>query len=234
MPRSNPIFVALDRPDLARATALARAVRSEVGGFKVGLELIMAEGPDAVRAIVAMGLPVFVDVKLHDIPNTVAGAVRSLAGLGIAFLTLHAAGGPAMLRAAAEAAAGAPMPPRLLAVTVLTSLDRADLEATGVGADPLGQTVRLARLAEACGIDGIVCSPHEILAVRAVTRQGLIVATPGIRPTTAAPDDQKRAMTAAAALAAGADLLVVGRPITGAENPAAAARALLADLPRAA
>jgi len=231
---ANPIFVALDRPDLASAMALARALLGEVGGFKVGLELVMAEGPQAVRAIVALGLPVFLDVKLHDIPNTVAGAVRSLAGLGVALLTLHAAGGPAMLRAAVEAAAEARAPPRLLAVTVLTSLDQADLEATGVGASPLEQTARLARLADACGIDGIVCSPHEIAAVRTVTRDGFLIAAPGIRPAATSAGDQKRVTTAADALAAGADLLVVGRPITAAGNPAAAARALLADLPRAA
>lgn len=226
----NPIFCAVDRPDLDGALALGRAVGGLVGGLKLGLEFFAACGPDGVRALGALGAPVFLDLKLHDIPNTVARVVRALAGLPISHLTVHAAGGAAMLRAAAAVTPR----PKLLAVTVLTSLDEEDLAAAGITGTPLDQTARLAALAASCGLDGVVCSPLEIGAVRAVVGSDLLICTPGVRPVGDAAGDQKRTSTPAGALRAGADLLVIGRPITGAADPAAAARALLAELPRAA
>ena len=228
---TNPIFCAIDRPDLAGAAALARALRDAVGGIKLGLELFAARGPDGVRAVAAAcGLPIFLDLKLHDIPNTVAGAVRSLEGLGVDYVTVHAAGGAAMLRAAASVAPR----PKLLAVTVLTSLDADDLTAVGVPASPLDQALRLARLAQDCGIEGVVCSPLEIAALRAGLGSDAVIVSPGIRPAGAAGDDQKRTLSPAGALAAGADILVVGRPITAAVEPALAARTLWSSLPQAA
>lgn len=226
----NPLVVALDRPDRAAALALAGSLAPLVGGFKLGLELYTAEGPAAVRAIAGLGRPVFLDLKLHDIPNTVAAAVRAAAGLGVALLTVHAAGGPTMLRAAAEAARAAGGRTRLLAVTVLTSLDEAELAATGVASGPLDQAVRLARLAVACGLDGLVASPLEITAIRAAVGREPILVVPGIRPAGAQAHDQKRTTTPRAALEAGADLLVIGRPITAAPNPAAAARAIVEEI----
>ncbi len=226
----GPVLVAIDRPDLGGALALARGLVGAVGGLKLGLELFVAEGPAAVRALATTGLPIFLDLKLHDIPNTVAGAVRAAAGLGAALLTVHAAGGRAMLEAAVQAARASPSPPRLLAVTVLTSLDDADLAATGVAGAPLEQAVRLARLAREAGLDGVVCSPQEIAAVRAALGPGPLVVVPGIRPAGGAAGDQKRIATPAEALAAGADLLVIGRPITTAPDPRAAARAIVAEI----
>ncbi|MDW8368834.1 MAG: orotidine-5'-phosphate decarboxylase, partial [Geminicoccaceae bacterium] len=197
------MLAAIDRPDLAGALALARDLAGAVGGLKLGLELFVAEGPAAVRALATTGLPLFLDLKLHDIPNTVAGAVRAAAGLGVALLTVHAAGGRAMLEAAVQAARSAAVRPRLLAVTVLTSLDAADLEATGVAVAPLEQAVRLARLAREAGLDGVVCSPQEIAAVRAALGREPLVVVPGIRPAGGPAGDQKRVATPAEALARG-------------------------------
>ncbi|BCX17589.1 MAG: orotidine 5'-phosphate decarboxylase [Geminicoccaceae bacterium] len=226
----GPVVAAIDRPDLESALGLARRLAGAVGGLKLGLELFVAEGPAAVRALASTGLPIFLDLKLHDIPNTVAGAVRAAAGLGVALLTVHASGGRAMLEAAVEAARAFPTRPRLLAVTVLTSLDADDLAATGVAGGPLEQAVRLARLAREAGLDGMVCSPLEIAAIRAAVGPEPLLVVPGIRPAGATSGDQKRVMSPAAALAAGADLLVVGRPITAAPDPAAAARAITDEL----
>jgi orotidine-5'-phosphate decarboxylase len=226
---SNPIYCAVDRPDLEGTLALARALAPHVGGIKLGLEFFTAQGPRGVEAMVALGLPVFLDLKLHDIPNTVAGAVRQVAKLGVAMLTLHAAGGRAMLEAAAEAAAASATPPWLLGVTVLTSLDAADLAAIGMVADPVGQALRLARLAVAAGLDGLVCSPHEIAELRRALGPGPKIVVPGIRAE-AGGDDQKRTMAPAEALAAGADILVIGRPITRAIAPVDAAAALARQL----
>ena len=226
---TNPIFCAVDRPDLEGTLALARALAPHVGGIKLGLEFFTAQGPRGVEAVAALGLPVFLDLKLHDIPNTVAGAVRQVARLGVAMLTLHASGGRAMLEAAAEAAAAATTPPWLLGVTVLTSLDAADLAAIGMAADPAGQALRLARLAVAAGLDGLVCSPHEIAELRRALGAGPKIVVPGIRAE-AGGDDQKRTMAPADALAAGADILVIGRPITRATAPADAAAALVRQL----
>ena len=216
---ANPIFCAVDRPDLEGTLALVRALAPHVGGIKLGLEFFVAQGPGGVAEVARLGLPIFLDLKLHDIPNTVAGAVREVAKLGVAMLTVHAAGGRAMLAAAAEAAASSATRPVLLGVTVLTSLDGADLAETGVAVAPDEQALRLARLAVSAGIDGLVCSPHEITPLRRALGQGPRIVVPGIRPARAG-DDQKRVMAPADALAAGADVLVIGRPITRAPVPA--------------
>ena len=229
---ANPVFVAVDTPDIAAARALVAAVAPHVGGVKLGLEFFCAHGPVGVAAVMAelsingLSLPLFLDLKLHDIPNTVAGAVRSLAPLAPAILTVHAAGGHAML---AAARAAAPASTRVVAVTVLTSLDDDDLLAAGVADGSAVQAARLARLVRGAGLDGIVCSPHEIAAVKAQWRDGLFV-VPGVRPAGSDAGDQKRVMTPAAALAAGAGVLVIGRPITAAPDPAAAAQAIAASL----
>lgn len=223
----NPVFVAIDTPDLAGARRLAETVAPHVGGIKLGLEFFCAHGPAGVAAVTrGLDLPLFLDLKLHDIPNTVAGAVRSLHGLAPAILTVHAAGGPAML-AAAKAAAPAGM--RLVAVTVLTSLDDGDLAACGVTDGAAAQVARLAGVAQSAGLDGVVASPHETAAVRAAWPDATIV-VPGVRPAGSDAGDQKRVMTPRDARAAGASVLVIGRPITGATDPAAAAAAIARDL----
>ncbi|MEY4880456.1 MAG: orotidine 5-phosphate decarboxylase [Pseudomonadota bacterium] len=231
---AHPVFVALDTTSREKALAIANAVAPHVGGLKVGLEFISALGPDGIRAMVATGLPVFADVKFHDIPNTVAGAVRALAPLGPAIIDVHAAGGSAMMRAARDAAAETTPRAKIIAVTVLTSLDSPGLAETGVAASPLDQVVRLARLAQGAGLDGVVCSPLEIAAVRKACGPGFLIVTPGVRPAGAALGDQQRVMTPGEAISAGADFLVVGRPITGASDPAAAARAIAAECAHAA
>ena len=227
---SNPIFVALDTPDLQRALAIAEAVKPHVGGLKVGLEFITALGPDAVRRVVDTGLPVFADVKFHDIPNTVAGAARAIAMLGVTMFNVHASGGEAMMRAAAGAIADIYPRPLLIAVTVLTSLDDAALETVGQKGPAEAQVERLARLVKASGLDGVVCSAHEIATVRKATGPDFLTVVPGIRPAGADPADQRRVMTPAEARAAGADILVIGRPITAAPDPAAAARSIAQEL----
>jgi len=228
---ANPIFVAVDTPDIAAARALVAAVAPHVGGVKLGLEFFCAHGAAGVAAVMdgqglPQKLPLFLDLKLHDIPNTVAGAVRSLAPLAPAILTVHAAGGHAML---AAARAAAPSTTRVVAVTVLTSLDDADLLAAGVPDGAAVQAARLAQVTRAAGLDGIVCSPHEVAAVKAAWPGGLFV-VPGVRPAGSDVGDQKRVMTPADALAAGAGVLVIGRPITAAPDPAAAAAAIAASL----
>ena len=227
---SNPIFVALDTPSLEAASGIATRVAPFVGGLKVGLEFVSANGPEGVRAMVKSGAQVFLDVKLHDIPNTVAGAMKALAPLGAHIINVHASGGAAMMRAAVEAAASVAPRPKVIAVTVLTSLDAGDLAGMGISGTPLDQVVRLAKLARECGIDGVVCSPQEITAVRAACGRDFLIVTPGVRPAGGALDDQRRVMTPKRALDEGADLLVIGRPITGAADPAAAARGILAEL----
>ncbi len=228
-PVSNPIFCALDRAEREAAIGLARALSGRVGGLKTGLEFFVANGPEGVRAVAAQGLPVFLDLKLHDIPNTVAGAVRAIARLPVAMTTLHASGGEAMLHAARRARDEAGSSLLLLAVTVLTSLEARDLARMGIGGDVTGQVLRLADTALAAGVDGLVCSPLEVAAIRDRFGRGPLLVVPGIR-TTAGGDDQKRTTGAAQALAAGADILVVGRPITAARDPAAAATRILRDL----
>jgi len=226
----NPVFVALDTPDLPRALTIARAVKPHVGGLKVGLEFITALGPDAVGQIVEVGLPVFADTKFHDIPNTVKGASRAIADLGIAMFNIHASGGLAMIHAARDAAAESQSRPKVLAVTVLTSMEDGDLEMVGQEWPTSDQVQRLATLAKVGGLDGVVCSAHEIAAVRAACGPDFLLVIPGIRPPGADFADQRRVMTPRDAVKAGADILVIGRPITGAADPAEAARAIAAEL----
>jgi orotidine-5'-phosphate decarboxylase len=211
----KPIFVAIDTPDIGRARVLAQAVSTHAGGVKLGIEFFGANGPDGVARVADTGLPVFLDLKLHDIPNTVGKAVEALAPLRPAMLTVHAAGGKAML-AAAKAAAGAET--KVVAVTLLTSLDQTDLIAAGVQSSPAEQVVRLAVLARESGVDGIVCSGAEVVAARSNWSSGVLV-VPGIRPPGGDVGDQKRVVTPRAALDAGASILVIGRPITGAADP---------------
>ena len=227
---TNPIFVALDTPSLDRARALAQTLKPFVGGVKLGLEFYGANGPDGVRAVASVGAPVFLDLKLHDIPNTVAGAMKALMPIGAAILNVHASGGAAMMRAAAEAAATTERRAKIIAVTVLTSLEDRDLPQVGVSGTALEHAVRLAVLAKDSGLDGVVCSPHEIAAVRAACGPGFLIVTPGVRPAGGEPGDQKRVMTPKQATDAGADILVIGRPITGASDPVQAARRIAADL----
>jgi orotidine-5'-phosphate decarboxylase len=222
----NPIFVAIDTPDLTRAMVLASQVREHAGGLKVGLEFFMANGPAGVRELAAAGLPVFLDLKLHDIPNTVAKALEAVAPLKPAILTVHATGGRAMLEAAKAAA---PAETKVVAVTVLTSLDAVDLAETGVIGSPAEQVERLAELARDAGIDGIVCSGGEVAAARAAWPGGFFV-VPGVRPTGADTADQKRVVTPRQALNDGASVLVIGRPITTADDPAHAIRDIAATL----
>lgn len=225
----NPVYCAVDRPDLEGALELARAVAPHVGGIKLGLEFFTAQGPRGVGALQALGLPIFLDLKFHDIPNTVAGAVREAARLGVAMLTLHVAGGRAMIEAAVEAAGVVAAPPRLLGITVLTSLDAGDLAATGIAASPEAQAVKLGRLGLETGLCGLVCSPREIAPLRAAFGRGPALVVPGIRPG-AAGDDQKRTLGPKEALSLGADVLVIGRPITQAPSPAEAAAAIAREL----
>ncbi|WP_230480603.1 orotidine-5'-phosphate decarboxylase [Sphingomonas sp. Leaf21] len=223
---SNRIYVAIDTPDLARAQALAQKVRHHVGGLKLGLEFFCAHGAGGVREMAHIGLPIFLDLKLHDIPNTVAKAVQSLGPLAPAILTVHASGGRAMLE---DAKAAAPVNTKVVAVTMLTSLDANDLSDTGVTGSPADHVRRLADLAAEAGIDGIVCSGEEVGAVRKAWPKGFFV-VPGVRPQHGAIGDQKRVVTPRAAVDAGASILVIGRPITQAEDPDAAARAIAATL----
>jgi orotidine-5'-phosphate decarboxylase len=224
------IFCALDRPDLDGALALGRALQDMVDGFKVGLEFVTANGPDGVRRIGDLGLPVFLDAKFHDIPNTVAGAVAAARALGIAMLTLHVSGGPDMLRAAVEAARAREPCPKLIGVTVLTSLDDADLAALGVAEKVPAHVVRLAGLAWDNGLDGVVCAPHEVALLRSRFEPDFTLVVPGIRPSGSVVGDQKRTQSPADAVAAGADVLVIGRPITYARDPRAAAQAINAEI----
>jgi orotidine-5'-phosphate decarboxylase len=227
------LIVALDAPALAAADALVTRLAGIVTSFKVGAQLFTAAGPAAVELVQRRGGRVFLDLKYHDIPATVAGAVTEAARLGVTLLTVHAAGGSAMLRAAVEAAANAGRGrPRILAVTVLTSLDRAALQQElGVPLAVEGQVVRLAELAWTAGCDGVVASPLEASRLRSLLGRAALIVTPGVRPAGHARDDQARTATPAAACRAGADYLVVGRPVTEAADPAAAAAAILAELP---
>jgi orotidine-5'-phosphate decarboxylase len=227
------LIVALDFPAADPALALAAKLEDQCRWFKVGLELYIAAGPSIVETLVGRGHSVFLDLKLHDIPNTVAGAVRSAATLGASLLTIHAAGGPAMLKAAQEAAAGLAAAPQLLAVTVLTSMDRAQLGAIGISGAPAEQVALLAKLGLDAGIDGFVCSPQEVAAIRALTGAKGVLVTPGIRPAGADKGDQQRIATPTYALDQGANYLVVGRPITQAADPALAAEAILFEIAEA-
>ncbi|MDQ3071564.1 MAG: orotidine-5'-phosphate decarboxylase [Acidobacteriota bacterium] len=227
---NDRILVALDFPDAETALAMASRLRGAVGGFKVGKQLFTAEGPALVRALAAAGDRVFLDLKFHDIPNTVGGAIESAAALGVWMVNVHASGGRAMMTAAREAADRAAgqgaARPLVIAVTVLTSLDAEALGETGMPADPPGQVARLAALAHDAGLDGVVCSPREIEIARARGGKDFLIVTPGIRGTGDAKGDQQRTATPAGAIRAGADFLVIGRPITAARDPRAAAEAI--------
>jgi orotidine-5'-phosphate decarboxylase len=229
-----PVYCALDTTDLGKAMELAGAIKPWVGGIKLGLEFFNANGPQGIARLAEIGLPVFADLKMHDIPNTVAGGIRAVLPLGISIVNVHAGGGRAMMKAAAEAAATAgPRRPKVIAVTVLTSMDASDLNETGVHGAPADQVIRLATLARDAGMDGVVCSAHEIEPLRKALGPGFMLVVPGIRPAGADTGDQKRIMTPAEALKHGADWLVIGRPITGAADPASAARAIHDELLRA-
>ena len=223
---TSPVYVALDTIDLDRAKAIAAKVRNHVGGLKLGLEFFSANGPDGVREMAALGLPIFLDLKLHDIPNTVAKAVQALHSLQPAILTVHAAGGRAMME---DAKAAAPSGTRVVGVSVLTSLDEDDLASIGVAADPHAQVMRLTALAREAGLDGVVCAGAEVAAAKKAWPDGFFV-VPGLRPAEGATGDQKRVVTPRKALDAGASILVVGRPITQAADPDQAARAIAATL----
>lgn len=227
----SPICVALDTPDLGRARTLIREVRDSVGLVKIGMELFYAHGAGGYAAIAAEGVPLFLDLKLHDIPNTVAAALKSLLRLSPppTIVDVHATGGGPMMEAAAEVVAGRS---RLVAVTVLTSLADADLKAAGFDPRTTAPALaeNLAGLAKSCGLDGVVCSPHDIANIRAACGPDFLTIVPGIRPPAAAAADQKRIATPNEASRAGADILVIGRPITAASAPGEAAREILASL----
>jgi orotidine-5'-phosphate decarboxylase len=236
---NDKLIIALDVDSATEARALWSKLRGHAGMFKIGSQLFTAAGPSFVREIVGAGGRVFLDLKFHDIPNTVAGACREAVRLGVALFNVHAAGGGEMLRraaaATAETAAREGLPrPRLIAVTVLTSSDAATLAEIGVADMPAAQVTRLARLAAECGLDGVVASPHEIAPVRAaVPRPDFVIVTPGVRPRAIAHDDQKRVLTPAEAVRAGADYLVVGRAILNAPDPLRAAEEISAEIARA-
>jgi len=229
----DSLIVALDVPDAKSAAAIVSRLEGSVRWCKVGLELFTAAGPAILESLLRRSQRVFLDLKFHDIPNTVAGAVRSAASLGVHMMTVHAGGGPSMLAAARAAIEGVPDPPELLAVTVLTSMDAAQLSASGVERPPSEQVELLGRLGIAAGYRGFVCSPQEIARMRALTGPDGIVVVPGIRPAGADAGDQKRIATPAEALRLGASYLVVGRPITQAPDPAAAAEAIVREMTEA-
>ena len=269
MTTRDKLIVALDVPSGNAATRMAERLHGHAGMFKVGSELFTAEGPVPVRYLVTTGQRVFLDLKFHDIPNTVRAAVREAAELGVSMVNVHASGGRKMMEAALEGArsalyqsvqssalqpgsrgvqgsalqpasrgvqgsagivVGDEARPRVLAVTILTSLESQDLEELGISGAPVEAVVRLARLAQSAGLDGVVASPREISAIRQACGPGFLIVTPGIRPASAATNDQARIATPARAIAAGADYLVVGRPITGAPDPVAAADAIVAEM----
>ena len=223
---TSRIFLAIDTTDLDAAKALAMKVKTHIGGLKLGLEFFCANGHHGVHEMARIGLPLFLDLKLHDIPNTVAKAVQALRPLEPAILTVHAAGGRAMME---DAKAAASDHTKIVGVTVLTSLDDDDLTAIGIGADPAAQVARLTELSHEAGLDGIVCSGHEVRAAKKIWPGGYFV-VPGLRPAGGSVADQKRIVTPAEAISAGASILVVGRPISKAEDPDGAARAIAATL----
>lgn len=223
---SNPIYLAIDVPQLQDGLDLARAVKGHVGGVKLGLEFFCAHGAHGVHMIAQLGLPIFLDLKLHDIPNTVAGAMQAIHVLEPSIVTVHASGGRAMLE---EAKAAAGEHTKVVAVTMLTSMDERDLERTGIAGSAHDHVLRLADLAHQSGLDGIVCSGHEVKAVHERWKNGYFV-VPGLRPAGSATGDQKRVVTPRQARDDGASVLVIGRPISRAENPAEAARAIEATL----
>ena len=231
MTAANPICAALDTPDLGRARTLARALKPHVGYMKIGMEFFFAHGAKGYEAVAAEGLPIFLDLKLHDIPNTVASAMAALMQLSPrpVIVNVHATGGLDMMKAAREAVAGRS---KLIAVTILTSLSDDDVWATGfeTAKGSQGHARALAELTLKAGLDGVVCSPHDIIGIKHATSKDFLTVVPGIRPANAAVQDQKRVATPQSALAAGADILVIGRAITGAADPARAAQVIGASL----
>ncbi|MBB1073150.1 orotidine-5'-phosphate decarboxylase [Rhodoferax sp. 4810] len=226
----RPLIIALDYPNAAAAWTLLHQLDPRRCRVKIGKELFTREGPALVKQVIAAGFDVFLDLKFHDIPNTVAAAVAAAADLGVWMVNVHASGGPRMLIAARERLATVAQPPLLIAVTVLTSFDQAELAAVGCAGETAARVLHLARLTAAAGLDGVVCSPQEAALIRADSGARLVLVTPGVRPLTAATDDQQRVMTPAAARAAGADYLVIGRPITAAPDPLAALAAIESEL----
>lgn len=226
---SNPIICAIDTTDVAAAKNIVQAVRGSVGAIKLGLEFFTANGAASVAAV-AGDLPLFLDLKFHDIPNTVAGAIRATAGINAFMMTVHTQGGKAMMQAAAKATKDLPSQPMIIGVTILTSMEQTDLEDIGLKNSISEQVKKLASLAQESGLAGVVCSPHEIEIIRATCGKDFKLIVPGIRPEGSSAGDQKRVMTPKEALIKGADYLVIGRPITEAENPALAARNILASL----
>ncbi len=232
---TNPIYVSIDTTDVAKAQSLAKTLVGAVGGIKLGLEFFMAQGPQGIQQVATGGLPLFVDVKLHDIPNTVAGAMRGVVRLNSNIVTIHASGGSEMIKAAVDAAQDEAAKlgiksPRVIAVTVLTSLDQSALDVMGVTRPVVDQVVSLAKMTLEAGADGVVCSPHEVAAIRSALGSKPFLVVPGIRPAGVDVGDQKRVMTPAQAMNAGADILVIGRPITQSPDPVAAAEAIFRDL----
>jgi orotidine-5'-phosphate decarboxylase len=233
MPAKDRLIVALDVPSAAQARQVVQTLGDTVSFFKIGKQLFTAEGPQLVRELVSSGRKVFLDLKFHDIPNTVAEAVRSAARLGVSMLNVHASGGSKMLKAAVEAAAQSETKPLVLAVTVLTSLSDHDLQEIGVSGGSLSQVMRLAALARNAGCGGVVASAREAHELRREMGAGFAIVTPGVRPSGAALGDQSRVLTPTDAIAAGADYLVVGRPILQASDPVAAANEILAEMEEA-
>jgi orotidine-5'-phosphate decarboxylase len=232
---NNPIFCALDTPDIAAAVSLAEKLFGSIGGAKLGMEFFYANGAAGYKAVQEAGLPIFLDLKLHDISNTVAKAVHSLMPLAPKIMTVHTQGGPGMMQAASDAADEAAKAngvdrPKMVGVTILTSLDQSDLAAIGVQGAVKDQVVRLAKLAKASGLDGVVCSPLEIEAIRDACGDDFMLVVPGIRPVGSTMGDQKRVLTPREAMDKGADVLVIGRPITGADDPAKAAKEIADSL----
>lgn len=223
------IYVALDTTDVSYAVELAQKLKGLVGGMKVGKEFFTANGPQGVAAIRDVGMPVFLDLKFHDIPNTVAGAIRAATPIAPHIINVHAQGGPEMLKQAANAGREAGIP-LTIAVTILTALDQGDLNAIGVNDNIENQVVRLAKLTQDNGLDGVVCSAKEITPIRAACGPDFKLIVPGIRPAWAAKGDQKRVMTPRDAVLAGADILVIGRPITQADDPVEAAQKIAHEL----
>jgi len=229
------IYCALDTTDTGHAVTLAKQLAGHVGGIKLGLEFYCANGADGFKRVAETGIPIFLDLKFHDIPNTVAGAIRAVAPLGPKILTIHTQGGPEMMRRAAETAGEEAnkhghTKPWVTGVTILTSLDSSDLNAIGVNDSVPNQVARLAALADSCNLDGMVCSPMEIALARKATNPNFKLVVPGIRPAGSATGDQKRVMAPAEAVTAGADILVIGRPITQATDPVKAAKEIANSL----
>jgi len=227
----NPVFCAVDTTSVTQAVTLAQSLIGKVGGLKVGMEFFYANGPTGYQAVAETGVPIFLDLKLHDIPNTVAGGIRAITPLKPSILTIHTAGGIEMMKAAKQASMEAAGPsPIVVGVTVLTSLDESDLKMAGVRDTAADQVRRLASNAQEAGLDGVVCSPLEVDLLRADCGPNFKLIVPGIRPSGSAIGDQKRVMGPAEALAKGADVLVIGRPITQANHPANAAEAIQAEI----